>query len=393
MIEVLGEDKKEEMSPNRTDCCEPSVGDHRNEWETTHLRSDSQHHQETSGDAAYQRLSQSSPWERIRPALRGAALVCLVLSVSLIPTVTLYHKVLDLEQRLSRQSRDLAEPEVERLVMMEEDFDDVGYLGRKMLATCDCPSGPKGEQGPRGERGRQGSSGRRGEKGDPGSPGEDGSAGNDGSRGPKGDRGDRGALGLPGPKGPRGSDGTPGPPGLPGPQGVRGPQGVKGPPGPAGPQGPPGTTMTAGLSSSQLSNSPLSAIHLQAMPENVFSGLTRLDEYGHLNSWHVSTNTGGFTLGRDGNVTVLQRGHYYIYSSVLFYDKSAFYGASTVVNGRPFLKCLGVRGSAFARFGSCQSSGVIQLDGGDYVGIVSSYPSRTVDMRPSSTYFGMIKLT
>ncbi|XP_054770702.2 ectodysplasin-A-like [Lytechinus pictus] len=344
---------------------------------------------------------------RARPVFRGAALLCMVLAVSLAPSITLYHRVRELEGRVMRQTRDLSElrlreAEEEGLRGVGETEDARLYIGRKMLATsCECPPGPKGEQGPRGERGRQGSTGRRGEKGERGEPGTDGVFGEDGAVGVKGDKGNPGIPGEPGPAGPKGVPGSPGqpgiggPPGLPGPQGVRGQKGVKGPPGPPGPQGPPGTSMTAGLAASQLgtSTTPLAAIHLQAMPEDLYSGLTRLDRYGHLNSWFISTTTGGFSLGRDGNVTVLSGGHYFVYSSVLFYDKSAFYAASTNINGDPFLKCMGVRGSAFARFGSCQSSGVMLLEAGDHVGVVSSYPSRTVDMRPDSTYFGLIKLT
>eukprot|EP00057_Strongylocentrotus_purpuratus_P004843 XP_003729591.1 PREDICTED: collectin-12 [Strongylocentrotus purpuratus] len=264
---------------------------------------------------------------RARPVFRVAALLCMVLAVSLVPSITLYHRVRELEGRVLRQTRDLSElrlREEEGLTGVGE-MEDARYIGRKMLAeSCDCPPGPKGDSGPRGERGRQGSTGRRGEKGDPGESGVDGVFGQDGDIGVKGDKGNQGLPGESGPAGPKGVAGSPGqpgiggPPGLPGPQGMRGQKGVEGPPGPPGPQGPPGTPMTAGLASTQLgtSTSPLAAIHLQAMPEDLYSGLTRLDEYGHLNSWFISTTTGGFSLGRDGNVTVLSRGHYYVYSSV-----------------------------------------------------------------------------
>ena len=77
---------------------------------------------------------------------------------------------------------------------------------------------------------------------------------------------------------------------------------------------------------------------------------------------------------------------------VLFYDSSAFYGAHTNINGKSFLKCTGARASSAAKFGPCSSSGVALLNEGDKVGIASVYPMKEVEMRPESTYFGIIKL-
>ena len=70
-------------------------------------------------------------------------MLCLVLAVSLAPSVSLYHRVRDLEARLSRQNRDLAEMR-EMAIVNAGDFDDDDdrYIGRRMLqATCDCPPG------------------------------------------------------------------------------------------------------------------------------------------------------------------------------------------------------------------------------------------------------------
>ena len=77
---------------------------------------------------------------------------------------------------------------------------------------------------------------------------------------------------------------------------------------------------------------------------------------------------------------------------VLFYDGGAFYGAHTNINGKTFLKCTGARASSAAKFGPCLASGVTVLHEGDKVGVASVYPMKEVEMRPESTYFGMIKL-
>ncbi|XP_071799026.1 uncharacterized protein [Asterias amurensis] len=242
---------------------------------------------------------------------------------------------------------------------------------------CDCPPGPKGEIGPRGERGRSGRDGRPGKDGVPGPSGPPGLNGRTGSHGQKGTRGD---IGLPGERG------------SPGIRGLKGDQGAPGVAGPPGPRGPTGNV--EGMDSVEINRHVVfaRAIHLQGIPADQVSGIRRLGFHGLLRDWSISTNSGGFALETDGNVTVTERGQYYIYSSVLFYDGGAFYGAHTNINGKTFLKCTGARASSAAKFGPCLASGVTVLHEGDKVGVASVYPMKEVEMRPESTYFGMIKL-
>ncbi|XP_070537686.1 ectodysplasin-A-like [Ptychodera flava] len=252
-----------------------------------------------------------------------------------------------------------------------------GVDGEDLISCFVCPPGPPGpkgdtgEEGPRGKRGRRGTTGKQGGKGPPGPIG---------SKGTKGDKGEAGSRGMPGPRGeigPKGDQGS---------NGLQGDTGLRGMPGPQGPRGPTGShTISEVRRSAQ-------AIHLQGDSDNKFPSLRMLDASGVLRNWQIGSNTGGFTLLANGNVTIAERGQYYIYSNVLFYDDSAFYGAHTTVNGIPFLTCSGMRAKASLKFGTCYSSGVIVLQPQDMIGIRSVYPSRIVDAHRESTYFGVIKL-
>nr|XP_006826056.1 PREDICTED: ectodysplasin-A-like [Saccoglossus kowalevskii] len=249
----------------------------------------------------------------------------------------------------------------------------------EVLSCFICPPGPeglqgqKGDEGPRGKRGRRGTAGKQGAKGMQGIPGMKGDIG-EASIGPPG------IPGKTGQKGERGATGPIGPMGPPGKQGEIGLPGVR------GPRGHPGSrTLTEINRKSQ-------AIHLQGNNGNRFPSLQKLDRFGVLNNWRVYSNSGGFTLLGNGNVTVSEKGQYYIYSNVLFYDDGALFGAHTTINGKPFLTCSGVRAKAALKFGTCYSSGVTHLNNQDMIGIRSVYPARIVDMHSQSTYFGIIKV-
>ncbi|XP_077988089.1 uncharacterized protein LOC144442582 [Glandiceps talaboti] len=243
-----------------------------------------------------------------------------------------------------------------------------------------CPSGPPGHkgdagaEGPRGKRGRRGTTGKLGKRGPSGVPGL------------KGDRGDDGEDGPSGPPGPAGPPGIKGPPGQKGPRGEIGTIGQKGEPGPKGARGFPGSHTVSEVSKNA------KAIHLQGDDGSRYPTLTQLDENGILKSWRIHSNSGGFTLLGNGNITVSEAGQYFIYSNILFYDDGALFGAHTTINGSPFLTCSGVRAKATIKFGTCYSSGVTTLQAQDMVGVRSVYPQRMVDMHRESTYFGVIKL-
>ncbi|XP_072049802.1 uncharacterized protein [Amphiura filiformis] len=256
-----------------------------------------------------------------------------------------------------------------------------GSASRHLLGTqdtnCACPPGEKGDQGPRGERGRQGPPGREGDmglRGVPGRHGRDGTEGPVGPRGGKGQKGDTGARGLLGRRGRKGDQGD---------------RGFNGPP---GPQGIPGELV--GVELTELLSHRIKAIHLQGVPTNNITGITMLGSDGILKYWRTSscTDTNTFVKDWDGNIRVMEKGQYLIYSRVLFYDSGAFYGANTNINGEVFLRCAGARASAAIKFGPCQSIGVAELNPEDRVGITSMYPWKEVEMSHESTYFGIVKL-
>ncbi|XP_033122203.1 complement C1q and tumor necrosis factor-related protein 9A-like [Anneissia japonica] len=288
-------------------------------------------------------------------------------------------------------------------------------FGRKLLAIdgtqqCTCPPGPKGNQGERGERGRSGRTGKAGDTGRPGPPGVNGTKGERGPKGDKGEVGERGYQGLDGKstrgpkgevgskgqKGMKGQNGTQGSIGDPGPMGPNGPPGPKGKVGQKGTTGPPGATGNYTLldeNGEVISTGTLRAIHLRGNGGgNRMTGTASLGAFGEMKKWEVATKTDGFNLSTDGNVTVSQKGQYYIYSKILFYDNKAFFTAETRINGKSYLKCSGQRAVAAQKFGSCTSYGIAQLESGDKVGVKSVLPYSFVDIRNDASYFGLIKL-
>ncbi|XP_071950503.1 uncharacterized protein [Antedon mediterranea] len=338
-----------------------------------------------------------------------------VLLVLILTTGTLIMRTIIFRQEISEQKHTL-ETISERLADLENNGvkPEIAQtsVGRKLLAVdgqqCTCPPGPKGNQGERGERGRSGRTGKAGNVGTPGPPGLDGSKGDKGLKGDKGDTGQRGEVGLEGAHGAKGELGERGQPGR---QGVKGSRGIKGNPGPLGPNGPPGPKgnigrtgppgpqgMTGNLTLLEeegrlISGGTLRAIHLRGSgAENKLTGKTNLGASGCMKKWEIATDTGGFKLQSNGNVTVIEKGQYFIYSTILFYDKKAFFAADTRINGVPYIRCSGQRASAAQKFGSCTANGVANLEDGDEVGIKSVYPYSFVDIRNDASYFGLIKL-
>ncbi|XP_070538508.1 uncharacterized protein [Ptychodera flava] len=210
-----------------------------------------------------------------------------------------------------------------------------------------------------------------------GSPGPAGPPGPVGPPGPMGEIGKAGPSGLPGRDGIPGPAGAQGAPGLPGPKGDKGDVGEKGPPGEPAPK--------------------FLAAHFQGDSEAaVHTGPSGEIHYWDYADWmkkpSYSWLQNKFVLDHQGNITIQDSGLYYIYSQVLYYDPSTFMGHAIYVNADKFVSCTKTTPRPDAKYNTCHTGAVTQLDGGSRVSVRIIYANRVINMHADSSYVGLVKL-
>ncbi|XP_070538505.1 ectodysplasin-A-like isoform X9 [Ptychodera flava] len=212
-----------------------------------------------------------------------------------------------------------------------------------------------------------------------GSPGPAGPPGPVGPPGPMGEIGKAGPSGLPGRDGIPGPAGAQGAPGLPGPKGDKGDVGEKGPPGEPAPK------------------FDVAAAHFIGD----FDKAVRMGKGGEIHYWDYadwmkkpsySWLQNKFVLDHQGNITIQDSGLYYIYSQVLYYDPSTFMGHAIYVNADKFVSCTKTTPRPDAKYNTCHTGAVTQLDGGSRVSVRIIYANRVINMHADSSYVGLVKL-
>ncbi|XP_070538522.1 ectodysplasin-A-like isoform X25 [Ptychodera flava] len=227
------------------------------------------------------------------------------------------------------------------------------------------------------ERRRKDKKGKKCKQGCTGSPGPAGPPGPVGPPGPMGEIGKAGPSGLPGRDGIPGPAGAQGAPGLPGPKGDKGDVGEKGPPGEPAPK--------------------FLAAHFQGDSEAaVHTGPSGEIHYWDYADWmkkpSYSWLQNKFVLDHQGNITIQDSGLYYIYSQVLYYDPSTFMGHAIYVNADKFVSCTKTTPRPDAKYNTCHTGAVTQLDGGSRVSVRIIYANRVINMHADSSYVGLVKL-
>ncbi|XP_070538529.1 protein eiger-like isoform X31 [Ptychodera flava] len=99
-----------------------------------------------------------------------------------------------------------------------------------------------------------------------------------------------------------------------------------------------------------------------------------------------------FVLDHQGNITIQDSGLYYIYSQVLYYDPSTFMGHAIYVNADKFVSCTKTTPRPDAKYNTCHTGAVTQLDGGSRVSVRIIYANRVINMHADSSYVGLVKL-
>ncbi|XP_070538520.1 ectodysplasin-A-like isoform X23 [Ptychodera flava] len=229
------------------------------------------------------------------------------------------------------------------------------------------------------ERRRKDKKGKKCKQGCTGSPGPAGPPGPVGPPGPMGEIGKAGPSGLPGRDGIPGPAGAQGAPGLPGPKGDKGDVGEKGPPGEPAPK------------------FDVAAAHFIGD----FDKAVRMGKGGEIHYWDYadwmkkpsySWLQNKFVLDHQGNITIQDSGLYYIYSQVLYYDPSTFMGHAIYVNADKFVSCTKTTPRPDAKYNTCHTGAVTQLDGGSRVSVRIIYANRVINMHADSSYVGLVKL-
>ncbi|XP_070538514.1 ectodysplasin-A-like isoform X17 [Ptychodera flava] len=240
------------------------------------------------------------------------------------------------------------------------------------------------------ERRRKDKKGKKCKQGCTGSPGPAGPPGPVGPPGPMGEIGKAGPSGLPGRDGIPGPAGAQGAPGLPGPKGDKGDVGEKGPPGEPAPK----------FLAAHFQGDSEAAVHTGPRNPRQYGEVT-VGRGGEIHYWDYadwmkkpsySWLQNKFVLDHQGNITIQDSGLYYIYSQVLYYDPSTFMGHAIYVNADKFVSCTKTTPRPDAKYNTCHTGAVTQLDGGSRVSVRIIYANRVINMHADSSYVGLVKL-
>ncbi|XP_070538511.1 ectodysplasin-A-like isoform X15 [Ptychodera flava] len=242
------------------------------------------------------------------------------------------------------------------------------------------------------ERRRKDKKGKKCKQGCTGSPGPAGPPGPVGPPGPMGEIGKAGPSGLPGRDGIPGPAGAQGAPGLPGPKGDKGDVGEKGPPGEPAPK--------FDVAAAHFIGDFDKAVRMGKGNPRQYGEVT-VGRGGEIHYWDYadwmkkpsySWLQNKFVLDHQGNITIQDSGLYYIYSQVLYYDPSTFMGHAIYVNADKFVSCTKTTPRPDAKYNTCHTGAVTQLDGGSRVSVRIIYANRVINMHADSSYVGLVKL-
>ncbi|XP_013398885.1 protein eiger [Lingula anatina] len=112
---------------------------------------------------------------------------------------------------------------------------------------------------------------------------------------------------------------------------------------------------------------------------------------------HARVYENKFQKTWDGQVRVTEGGLYYLYGQITFYNASPFNTAGIDVNGHTVVRCTNSvpitnPGSASSTYQTCSMRTVWNLEENAEVQMVVKQPNRALDMRPDTTFFGLVKL-